>query len=184
MHAVRRASHGALLAAAALVVLALAATPALATFTPANVSVTASSTDLNVTDDGSGLRVRCPRTDFTGRTSADGRSFSGTLAFADPVARTTCGMTSSGSITWRSTSSVAGSSASGTLSFNSGFSWNYSLLGAPRTIRGPQAPSNCTWTYAQGVSRAFLTCRTIAVDGGGTLTWMGSFPLSPRLTIS
>ncbi len=189
-----QATRGVLLTAAILAVVALAAPPARASITPTNTSVAATSTNSVITEESNGLRFRCPRVDFTGRTSADGRSISGTVAFAgDPATRVTCtdslfggsvAVTTSGNITWRSTSSVAGTSASGTLSFDSGFTWTYALLGVPRTIRGPQTPSNCTWTYAQTTGTLFLACTTIAIDGGGELSWSGTFVVRPRLTMS
>lgn len=70
---------------AALAALAFAAVPAHATLTPVNSAVTATSINSVLTDEGNGLRSRCPLSTFSGATSADGRAISGTLTFSRSV---------------------------------------------------------------------------------------------------
>ena len=185
--------RGLLMSIAALVVLAVAAVPAQATVTPVNSAATGTATDAGFTDESNGLRVRCPRSTFTGRTSADGRSVSGTLDFVSSggVTCTESFFGSSvrvvcrGNVTFRSTSSISGSTVAGTTALDAGFSCTITpIIGSARTIRGSQSPSNCTWIYQQGTLNFRSVCNTIAVDGGGESSMVGTYRIDQRLTIS
>ncbi len=186
------AMRGLLLSIAALAVLAVAAVPAHATVTPVNSAVNSTSTNSNITDEGNGIRTRCPLSTFAGRTSADGRALSGTLTFSssggvtctESIFGSSVRVACTGNVTLRSTSSVARTSASGTATLDSGFSCTITpAIGSPRTIRGPQTPTNCTWTFTPPSTRR-TTCNTIAVDGGGELGFAATYTATQRFTIS
>ncbi len=174
-----------------------AAGPAHATFTPVNATATGLSTNSNITFENDGNRIRCPRVEFSGRTTFDGRALSGTLAFsADPVTRVRCvatlygspEITCRGNVTWRSTSSVATRSAGGTVSFDSGFECRIVLFGSPTSLdkifRGPQSPTNTGFSFSQSSQTLTASWRTVALDGGGELGFEATFAFSPRLTVS
>ncbi len=172
----------------------VAGAPAQAAATPVSSSISAQSSNANLTDESNGLRVRCPRANSTGRISADGRSASvgGTFTSGGGVTCTESLFGSSvtvgcvgGGVTLRSSSSVAGTSASGTIFLDSGFACNVSpAIGSGRTIRGPQSPSNCTFTYTQASRSTRIDCRTIAVDGGGESGFAATYTVDQFLTIS
>ena len=185
--------RGLVLTIAALSVLAVAAVPAHASVTPVNANISGVSTDSNLTDEGTGLRTRCPRSDFVGRTSADGRRVSGTLTFSGD-GRTTCTenvfgssvtVVCRGNVTLTSRSSVAGVSASGDVSLDSDFECTIrAAIGAARSIRGPQTPTNCTWTFTQSTQLLTVRCATILTDSGGESGFAGSYRVTPRLVVS
>lgn len=188
------AIRGLLVAVAALVALALASVPAHATFTPVNTAVDFTGSGV-LTDESTGLRTNCPDSDIVGRTSADGRAISGAFTFTEIPVINTCEdslfrsdirVTCAGSWTLRSTSSVAGTSSSGTVAFDSGFHCTFQpVIGSARSIRGPQAPSSCIWTFTQSTQALRVDCTTIAVDGGGESGFDLTYRVtSPRLTIS
>ncbi len=190
-----------LLAVASLAVLAVVAGPAHATATPASFRFSASSTNSNLTDESNGLRTRCPLADFTGSTSADGLSISGTLTFR-AIRGTTCTeslfgssvtVVCRGNVTLRSTSSVAtrdrtrpvDGSASGTAVLDAGFECTIRpVLAGPRSIRGPQTPTNCTWTFTVATQTLTTVCNTIAVDGGGESGFSASYRVLGRTAIT
>ncbi len=176
-----------------LAVLAAAAVPAQATVTPVNSSVTASNSSLALwTEESTGTRIICQRSDFTGRTSADGRSFSGTITFSsssggpcfDNVLGLNYAWACRGNLTWRSSSSVARTSASGTWAFDSGFECTIRpTAGSVRQIRGPQVPTNCTWTFIPP-STLGTRCSTIADDSRQEYGLVTTYAFRERLTVS
>jgi hypothetical protein len=182
--------RGLLLSIAALAVLAVAAIPAHASVTPVNSAVNATSTNSVLTDEGTGLRTRCPLSTFTGRTSADGRALSGSLTFTSSGGVTctenlfgsSVDVRCSGTVTLRSTSSVAGSSASGNVTLDSGFRCDITSLAGRRTITGPQTPSNCSWTFTPP-STLITNCNTI-VTTSGEAGFAGTYRATQRFTIS
>ena len=190
----RPATRGLLLAAATLAALVAAAVPAHATLTPVNTSFTATSSNSVITHSGFGIRDRCPLSHFGNRTSADGRSLSGNVIFnrSGAVTCTESFFSSSitvdcvGNATLRSTTSVAGTAASGTLVLDTGFRCEVTSGLSPDWImRGPQTPTNCTWTLTQSTQTLSIGCNTIAKDGGGTVSWTASHAItSSRVTIS
>ncbi len=171
----RLATCGLLLAAATLAASTGAAVPAHASLTPVSTAFVASSFNSVLIDEGTGLRTRCPAAVLggPGSTSADGRSISAEPDFywSDGVTCTESLFGSSviwscsGNFTFRSTSSVARTSASGTLTLDSGFSCTITSLAGTRTIRGPQTPSNCTWTFTPP-STLRTACNTIVTSSG------------------
>ena len=184
--------RGLLLIAAVLAVFAAAA-PAQATVTPVNSAFTGTSTNSSWTEESNGIRMRCPRSTFAGRTSADGKSVSGTLDFVrsgavtctESIFGSSVTWACRGNITWRSTSSVAGTSFSGTWAVDSGFECAIRpSIGSARSIRGPQTPTNCTWTVDQRTQTLTTVCNTIAVDGGGESGFAASYRVDQRLTVS
>ncbi len=188
----RPAARGLLLAAATLAILVTATAPAYATITPVSSSIVGSSSNSNLTHYGTGIRDRCPLSQIGGRTSADGRALSGNLLFAgnggvtctESFFSSSMRLDCAGSITLRSTSSIPGSSMSGNIAFDSGFSCTAtSTLSPDWTIRGPQTPANCLWTFTQP-STLRVDCRTIGKDDGGTVSWAGTYITTQRFTIS
>ncbi len=182
-----------LLAIAALSLLAIVVIPASATITPVNSAVTATSSNANLTDESNGLRTRCPLSTGSGRTSADGRSGSGTVTFTssggvtctESLFGSSVRVACSGNVTLRSTSSVAGASISGTAALDSGFSCTITpAIGSARTIRGPQTPANCFETTIFGPSTMRIDCRTIAVDGGGESGFAATYTANRNFTVS
>lgn len=189
----RLATPGPLLVATALVAFLTVAAPTHATITPISTTFTATSTNSNWLHTPSGISDRCPLSHFGDRTSADGRSISGNLiSTASGGVTCTDNLFSSsmtfdcvGNLTFRSNASVAGASASGTISLDTGFRCEATVsLGTDWIIRGPQSPTNCTWTLSQGSQVLSVRCTTIAKDGGGTVHWTGSYRVNQRKTIS
>ncbi len=139
-----------LLMIALLTALAVAASPATATITPAGGTINASSVDSLFAVGG--VTVRCTTSTFVGRISADGLSASGELHFFGPATRTTCisqfgtscdVVTGSGrptTITLRSTASTAGSSAVGDIVLDADFTENINCptMRVTCTISGSQ----------------------------------------------
>ena len=180
------------LAIAALSLLAIVVIPAGATITPVSTAVRATSTNANLTDESNGLRTRCPLSTGSGTVSADGRSGSGTVAFSssggvtctESLFGTSVTVTCRGNVTLRSTSSVAGTSVSGTATLDTGFQCDIRSLAGSRTIRGPQSPANCTETTPTGPSTMRIDCRTIAVDGGGESGFAATYTANRAFTVS
>ena len=119
--------RGGLLLVGMLSVLAVAALPAHATFTPRNGVISATSTDTQLVNDAGNI-LRCPTAEFTGVIDNTGTRISGRLTFSrnattDCTANLGGGtilpivVSCPGRITITSTSSVAGTSASGSATF-------------------------------------------------------------------
>ncbi len=195
-----------LLVVAALAVVAAAATPAQATLTPVNARVSATSSDTQLRADDGSLTVTCPTSEVTATISADGRSFSGTVAFsrgkgrtclssglfaASPVEAIVC------RITVRSVSSVAGTSASGDLVTETS-----GVAPAPCSVDFPavgitihvdnQTVRNCI-TFNQATQSLAVNCRltvTAPPLGSRTATFTGNYSINTvngrpgRITIS
>ena len=99
------------------------------------------------------------------------------LSVPDPIVN--------GRVTMTSISSIAGTSSSGNLRFDSDF--NFTVRHPMRTVSvlGPQSPSSCTWTFTQATQILAINCRTIAVSGGGSASLAASFSVvSGRFTVS
>ncbi len=161
-----------LLTVSALAVLAAAATPANATFTPVNARISATSTDSSLSSNGGAVAVRCPTAEFTGTINGTGTAASGTLGFSsNPRNRVDCTAVGQratvdcrGLVTLRSTSSVAGTSASGTFALDTGFDCSITVPALVCTLHivGPQTPTG-TWTYTQGTRSLVVDARTIII---------------------
>jgi hypothetical protein len=183
--------------AAVLAFSALAA-PANAALTPVNTRVSATSSDSSFI--AAGHTVRCPTAEFTGRTSADGRSISGTIFFsintvkrqtctiAGPVFNGSCTIVHAGNtITITSTSSIARTSASGDVNLDAGFTITVRCVGgADFSIVGPQRLLGVA-TYRQSDGSLGITNARPAYTsplGNGIATFTAAFSVSPRLTVS
>ena len=196
----RSTMRGLLLAVAMLTALAVAAAPAQATITPVNTtfSGTSSTTQLR---DNQGNTVACTTADGTGRSAADGRSISLSLTFGKQggrcTARTALGSGTAvvdcgrGLVTLRSTSSVAGRNASGTITLDADFSCSVTAtvfgISVTINIRGLQTPTNCTWTLDQASQSLTVNCRTIAITsstGATSAEFTGSYAVRPAFRIS
>jgi hypothetical protein len=194
-----------LLAGAIVAAFALVAAPAHGTFTPVNTAISANSNDssLIVT---AGVVITCPTSTFTGIINSDGGSFSGTVEFSRSIF-TTCTITILGSsssatvtcslrVTLRSTTSAAGSSASGDAVIDAANPANAcsiilpvhgcNITVAAQTIRN-------AWTLSQaGQIVNFSGARVAATGSGGlcgsgarTVTFTATYRIStPRITIS
>ncbi len=182
-----------LVALGVLVIAAVAAAPAHARLTPAGGRFTASST--NATFSLGGFFFRCATSTFSGTISADGSSVSGELHFSGAAGGTTCDgpflpcevVTADGrptTVTFRSTSSVAGGSASGTLALDRDFRYTIAcgtggLLRC--TLLGPNALGTERWT---------ITGQTLSVDGsypcleGGLLAFRATYTILERISVS
>src|ERR1044072_7620988 len=163
--------RGWLLAVAMLSVLAIAATPAHATATPVNATVSALLTDSFLSTGGQ--TIRGPRGDFTGSINGAGTALSGRLTFGrtaaatcteDSLFRLSAVVDCRGLVTLRSTSSVAGNNMSGTYAVDAGFqcSVNVGSGTCVLTIRGPQTPTG-VWTFSQATQPLTVDARTISV---------------------
>lgn len=176
----------------ALLLVAMAA-PARASLTPVNTAIRGTGTDSLLTAESTGLHMACPISELTGSISSGGNSFSvapvffsgGGVTCTESLFGSSVLVTCRGNLTFRVTSSSFGLSASGTIAFDSDYQcvWD-PVLGSTSTIRGPQSPTNCTWTYTQSSRVMRLGCSTIAVDGGSESGWSGSYFLSPVITVS
>ena len=175
--------------ALALVGLAAAAVPAQAAITPPSATVTAISSS-SVISDSQGQRIRCAQIDVSGRVAADGRSISGAFRFGSSSG-TTCEhsflgsmeVPCTGSLTLRSTSSVAATSASLTLSLDRGYNCTFNALGIRRDVSGEQTAGLCV-TVSQGPPTRLQVNCTFAVVQGGTLSVTATLQSSRGLTIS
>ncbi len=185
----------------ALSVLAIAAIPAHATITPAGATISASSTDSQLS--AGGPIVRCPTSEFTGTINAAGTALSGRLAFSsNPRLRITCTESTLGSsvtvvcrglITLRSDSSVAGVSASGTVVLTGATPFECSVtvaaLGCTITIRGPQGPFNAggqpsAWTFDQATQILTADVRTLRAVGTGLCPSSNASTFSGRYRVT
>lgn len=179
---------GAMLGVAMLSTVAFAAAPAHATITPVNTAITGSDT-ASALRSSMGFTVRCPRADFSGRTSADGRSVSGTFTFGgrtctESAFGTSVTVVTRGSITVRSTSSVAGVSASGDYALDTGGeSTETNFIWGSSSVRGPQTVRGCV-TIRQGPPSVLdITC-LLNDDAGGTMVVSTRYTLNRAITIS
>ncbi len=109
---------------------------------------------------------------------------SGGVTCTESLFATSLTFANTGTMTFRSTSSVAGSGASGTMALDSNFSWTISSAFTRRTIVGPQTPANCTWTYTQVTGVLGVACNTVAVVGGTETALTGRFRVAQRVTVS
>jgi hypothetical protein len=189
-------SRSALLTVAAFGSLALLTAPAAATITPVNGTVTANSTNTALTRGGI-LLARCPTSTFAGRISADGRSASGNIDFSNRGA-TTCGgdfapcevrsSDARNTITFRSTASTAGASATGDVALDSDFTYNVSCLGGGLacTVSGPQT-IRAAGTSRQGAGRTdslVTDVRGLRCTEGGTANFTGTYRINEDISIS
>jgi hypothetical protein len=200
-------SRGAAVAAVVLSVFAIAAAPAHATITPAAAPFSANSTDSSFSV-APGVVTLCPTSTITGVTSVDGRSISAVLDYSGNTGTgATCTWTILGAsspaiftcslrVTLRSTSSVAGSSASFAMEVDGSnprdacsidMTWHLCRI----TI-GPQT-STLFGTFHQAtqtisVARALLNATgSGGVCGTGTRTYALTITYrvtTPRITIS
>ena len=174
-----------------LAVLAVAVAPARASITPPGGTFTAVSSSSAITENfGTRQSIRCDQIEISGRVSADGRSISGTIrfgrtggpgcshSFLGPMT-----IQCPGSLTWSSTSSVAGTSASFSLSLDSGFSCTFTAVGFRRDIAGPQAVGGCV-TASQGPPTRLQVNCTFPIVQGGTLSVTAALQSNRALTVS
>lgn len=187
------------LALALLCVLSIEAASAQASFTPVRGNVTGTAADA-----AWNFGYVCPRADLTG-TVTSATTISASLTFS-PNGRQPCVNSNNraimtwvcrGTATFTSTSSVAGVSATGTFSLDSGFACtvNIPISTCTYTISGPQGPFS-SWTFDQSTQRLTVSILTggITVTTTGlpvicgpsptTWTFTATYALSTRLTIS
>lgn len=190
------AIHGLLLTTAVLTVFAVAAAPAQATITPAGEESSWKSKNASWTMGGAS--ITCPTSEITEVIDATGSTLSSRTTFSrslPPDPESTCldsfGMSvgdpgCTGSVTRRSGSSVGGTSASGSIAFDSGYrcTFRHPLIGTI-TVSGPQTPGNCAWTLVQASQTISINCRTI-VSNRGSVNYTGAYRLvtGRRVTIS
>jgi hypothetical protein len=177
--------RGLLLATAMLCALAVAATPANATFTPPGAAVSASSTNTQL--QAGGITVRCPTSTATGTIDANGLGITLSVFFSsNPTTRVTCTesllgssvtVTTNGRISIVSIASVAGVSSSDDLVIPAGSSFVVRSLAGTRTY-GPQTARNCI-TFNQATQTLNVRC-TIVDTGGNAATFTGSYVVTPR----
>ncbi len=183
--------------AAALSAVAMAAAPASARITASASSgrISAISSDSAFTRGGLGFR--CISSTLIGTVAADGLSFSGELDFSNG-GRTTCSGTFGVSceaptfglittpITFRSTASTAGVSATGDIGIDTVFTLAISCpsIGLVCTISGTQT-IRAAGTIIQGRPVRFAAnARGIRCTEGGTADFTGNYTFFERITIS
>lgn len=167
---------------AVLAVLAVAAAPARASFTVTGGSVSGSATDATWN-----AAISCPRSDLTGTVS--GSQITARLAFAGIPRVSTCRtvwgisvtIVCTGTWTLTATNSVAGISASGTITLDAGASCGFSYPPCRGSANGPQGPF-AGWTYSQATQT--LTLRFRGLRGGCLDSPSVTFAITPSLTIS
>lgn len=186
--------RGLVLCIAMLSALALAA-PAQATVTPVGATVSGHATNATLTTPSG--TVTCPTAEFTG-TVTGANNISGRLVFSRSASATcsafgfvSATVTCVGTVTIAVTSSVAGTSASGTVTLDNGFECSIVLAGCSLTIRGPQGPlTGGTFDQARQILTADV--RNIRADGSGglcggrgqTASFIARYAITPRITIS
>ena len=191
--------RGLLAAATILSLFAVAAAPAHAVATPFG-PLSLNAKDGSATFVGLGS-VTCPTSHFTGTVDFGGTSATGSLTYSrsippgggDNTCRDSFGFSVPdplclGNISMVSGSSVAGTSASFTISFQANFRCTFRHpLAGDFVINGPQTPGGCTATFTQATQIMRLDCRTIltTTPAGGRVNLSGNYRVtSSRVTIS
>lgn len=190
-HFAMKSSHtrALLLALGALVVLAVTASPAQARVTPAGANVSATSSDTSLTaDDGSAV-IRCPTAEITANVDAMGTGLTGTILFSRGKrltceARTPLGtfsVTDIGPCRVRleSTASVAGTSASGTITLQAACIIRIAVVGDVSVDAQSCQNAAPNWTLSQATQSIDVTCSLTSTRGGtsGLNTFTGTFSI-------
>ena len=173
---------------AMLTAIAVVAAPANASLTPVAVAVTTLSSNTSLTRGG--VRIRCPRSDFTGTIAAGGNSASGTLTFGgrtctESLLGTSCTITGSSTIRITVQSSVAGNSASGRLNLDrANWTWDCPTVGTRSTFNRANQDMGACLTFTQATQTLTLTNCAMVDDTGHPAVLNGLYILTPRLTVS